>query len=94
VGHPPSEAAASASQGVKFASFKSSTKWANQLLQRGWTEEEIADAIANGKSVPAPNNINPGNGATRYISPSSGKSVVVDNVTQEVIHVGGPGFKY
>jgi RHS repeat-associated protein len=88
------EAAADASRAVKFGAGKSATKWANQLLKRGWTQSEIADAVANGESVPAVNNINPANGATRYISPSSGKSVVVDNVTGEVIHVGGAGFKY
>ena len=88
------QAGRAAKPAVKFGAGKSAAKWARQLLQRGWTESEIADAIANGKSVPATNNINPANGATRFISPSSGKSVVVDNVTGEVIHVGGPGFKY
>jgi RHS repeat-associated protein len=88
------KAAEAASQAWKFGAGKSATKWANQLLKRGWTEKEISEAIASGERVPAVNNINPANGATRYISPSSGKSVVVDNVTQEVIHVGGAGFKY
>jgi hypothetical protein len=32
--------------------------------------------------------------ATRYIYPATGKSVVVDNATGEVFHVGGEGFKY
>ncbi len=32
--------------------------------------------------------------ATRYINPTTGQSVVLDDVTKEVIHVGGPGFKY
>ena len=93
-GRTAAEAAADASRAVKFGAGKSATKWANQLLKRGWTQSEIADAVANGERVPAVNNINPSNGATRYISPSSGKSVVVDNVTGEVIHVGGAGFKY
>jgi hypothetical protein len=35
-----------------------------------------------------------GNPATRYVHPTTGQSVIVDNVTGEVIHVGGPGFRY
>ena len=35
-----------------------------------------------------------GNLATRYIHPTTGQSVVVDDVTGKVIHVGVPGFKY
>ncbi len=43
-------------------------------------------------SVPSvPEFPNPANGATRYVNPSTGRS---DNVTREVIHVGGHGFQY
>lgn len=35
-----------------------------------------------------------GNPATRFIHPKTGQSVVIDDVTGQVIHVGGPGFKY
>lgn len=28
------------------------------------------------------------------INPSTGQSVVQDTVTKEIIHFGGPGFKY
>ena len=38
--------------------------------------------------------MNKSNSATRYVHPTTGKSVVVDDVTREVLHVGGPGFKY
>jgi RHS repeat-associated protein len=78
----------------KFSKNKSLGKWANQLQQRGWTLQQIEDAIQNGQSLPAQNLINPANGATRYVSPETGQSVVIDNVTGEVIHVGGPGFQY
>ena len=73
---------------------KSEAKWASQLSKRGWTPEQITDAITKGEKVVAQNSINPANGATRYIHPTTGQSVVLDNVTNEVIHVGGPGFKY
>ena len=64
------------------------------MEQRGWTPQQIDDAIANGKKFPAQNNINPANGATRYVNPQTGRSVVIDNKTGQVIHVGGTGFKY
>lgn len=35
-----------------------------------------------------------GEGITRYVHPETGRSVVVDDVSKEVIHVGGDGFKY
>lgn len=35
-----------------------------------------------------------GNPATRYIDLRTGKSVVVDDVTGEVIQVGGSGFRF
>lgn len=32
--------------------------------------------------------------ATRYVHPRTGKSIVIDNKTNEIFHVGGEGFKY
>jgi Colicin E5 ribonuclease domain len=78
----------------RLGSNKSNQKWQNQLAKRGWTPDQIDQAIENGQQVPAPNNINPANGATRFVNPVTGRSVVIDNVTGEVIHVGGDGFQY
>lgn len=77
-----------------YGAFKSETKWASQFSKRGWTPEQVTEAITNGKSFDAVNMINEANGATRYVHPTTGQSVVVDNVTKELIHVGGPGYKY
>lgn len=77
-----------------FGSFKSSTKWANQLAKRGWTEKQITEAITKGKKFSAVNNVNKANTATRYVHPTTGQSIVIDDVTKELLHVGGPGFKY
>jgi hypothetical protein len=73
--------------------FKIAPKIAKQMGSRGWTQEGIQEAIKSGKQVRALNKAT-GNAATRYVHPKSGQSVVVDDVTGEVIHVGGPGFKY
>jgi hypothetical protein len=68
-------------------------KIAGQMGPRGWTREAIEEAIKSGQQVPAVNKAT-GNAAIRYIHPSTGQSIVVDTVTNDVIHVGGPGFKY
>lgn len=78
----------------KLGGFKTAQKWANQMLKRGWTPEQITEAIEGGQQFPAPNNVNPANTATRYVHPTTGRSVVVDDVTKEVLHVGGDGFDY
>jgi hypothetical protein len=64
------------------------------MRQRGWTLDQITEAVQNGQKIPAVNNVNPGNAATRHVHPTTGRSVVIDNVTKEVIHVGGDGFVY
>jgi RHS repeat-associated protein len=70
-----------------------SAKVAGQMEARGWTDESIQEAVQSGDQVQAVNKAT-GNPATRYINPTTGQSVVLDDVTKEVIHVGGPGFKY
>ena len=78
----------------RLGSNHSATQWANKMANRGWTPQQISEAIANGQRFPTVNHVNPGNAATRYVHPTSGRSVVVDNVTGEIIHVGGDGFFY
>lgn len=98
---PPPAAAAGGSGSTSggggaqsYGGHKSSTKWKNQMQKRGWTEQQIDEAIAKGKQFPATNNVNPANGATRYVHPATGRSVVIDNITKDLLHVGGDGFKY
>jgi hypothetical protein len=64
------------------------------MAKRGWTTDEIAHAIEAGESIPAQNLVNAGNDATRFVNPTTGRSVVVDDVTGEVLHLGADGFKY
>lgn len=78
----------------KLGSNHSAQQWQNKMRQRGWTLEQITEAIQKGQSAPATNLVNPGNTATRYVHPTTARSVVVDDVTEEVIHVGGNGFVY
>lgn len=63
------------------------------MAKRGWTREQISEAM-KGERFPAENLENKGNAATRYVHPETGRSVVIDDVTKEVIHVGGDGFNY
>jgi hypothetical protein len=64
------------------------------MRQRGWTPQQITEAIEHGQQFQAVNRVNSANQAARYVHPTTGRSVVVDNVTGEVIHVGGDGFVY
>ena len=70
-----------------------SAKIARQMETRGWTEESIQEAMDSGEQVRAVNKATD-NPATRYINPTTGKSVVVDDVTGEVVHVGRQGMQY
>jgi len=56
--------------------------------------QQIDEAVEKGAEFPAENLINKGNTATRYVHPETEKSVVIDNITGEIIHVGGENFKY
>ncbi|MCO5160518.1 MAG: hypothetical protein M9939_05245 [Mesorhizobium sp.] len=81
--------------GWTFGSHKTDAKWANQMEQRGWTKAQIDEALQNTKSrVPAVNNVNPQNAASRYSHPTTQKSVVIDDVTKQILHVGKEGYKY
>ncbi len=64
------------------------------MARRGWTEAQITEAITKGRAFDAVNLVNKANGATRFVHPTTGQSVVIDNVTKELLHVGGNGFVY
>lgn len=72
---------------IKYSNYEKITF---QMKQRGWTEQDILDALKT-KGIPTVGKNGP---ATRYINPNTGKSVVVDNKTKEIFHVGGEGYKY
>jgi len=71
-----------------------SPKIVKQMGTRGWSKEDISHAFQTGKSFPAINRLRNDTPATRYVNPTTGQSVVIDNATGEVIQVGGPGFRY
>lgn len=80
--------------GWKLGRNHSAQEWQDKMQQRGWTPDQITEAIQNGQRLPATNKVNPAHPATRYIHPTTGRSVVIDDATREVIHVGGDGFLY
>lgn len=77
-----------------FGRHKSATKWSNRLKSRNWTHSQIDEAISGGQQYKAINNINKSNSATRYVHPTTGKSIVKDDVTNEILHIGTQGYKY
>jgi RHS repeat-associated protein len=80
--------------GWTMGSNHSPTQWTNRMASRGWNERQIGEALRYGQQYPAPNRINPGNGATRFVHPGTGQSLIRDNTTGEIFHLGGPGFDY
>ena len=80
--------------GWKLGAHHSAEQWQRKMRQRGWTADQIDEAIRRGERFPAANRINPAHGATRYVHPTTGRSIVLDDATGEVIHVGGDGFVY
>jgi hypothetical protein len=79
---------------IHFGGHKSPGQWDSKMAQRGWTRPQIMEAVEKGQRVPAPNNVHPGNSATRYIHRETGRSAVIDDVTGEILHIGGDGFLY
>ncbi len=68
-------------------------KLRRQMAARGWTDDQIEEAVASGVRV-ATANRETDRPATRYIHPTTGRSVVIEDASGEVIHVGGDGFIY
>lgn len=73
---------------------KSAQKWAAQMKTRAWTPKQIDQAIQKGEKFPAPNKVNPLNSASRFVHPKTGRSVVIDDITKEILQVGDDGFQY
>jgi hypothetical protein len=68
-----------------------SPKIQTQMRDRGWTIDQIQEAVDKGLQFPAQGKVNP---ATGYINPDTGRSVVIDDVTGQVFHVGADGYLY
>ena len=68
-------------------------KLRRQMSSRGWTELQIREAVAMGARF-ATVNRETDRPATRYVHAVTGRSVVIDDVSGEVIHVGGDDFIY
>jgi predicted RNA binding protein YcfA (HicA-like mRNA interferase family) len=67
-----------------------SDKIIQQMKKRGWTEADIERTLST-KGI---STIGKKGTATRYVDPKTGKSLVVDDTTGEIFHVGKVGYKY
>jgi hypothetical protein len=72
---------------------KSPDRLNRQMAARGWTWGQIEEARSRGERHDAVNR-ETGAPASRYIHPETGRSVVIEDVSGDVIHVGGDGFIY
>jgi RHS repeat-associated protein len=71
-----------------------SPKILKDMVRRGWSKQEIQDAVQLGKAEPATDFTAGGAPATRYTNPTTGKAVTVNDATGKVIQVGDVGFHY
>jgi len=76
----------------RFGKHHTEVQWKNKMSKRGWTIDQIAEALESKESYPAVNNLRPGNSATRYVHPETGRSIVIDEITREILQVGGDGY--
>ena len=70
--------------------YANESKLRVQMAKRGWTEAQIMEALQT-QGIPDPWTEGTGN---PICHPGTGRSVVVDDATGEVFHVGGDGFEY
>jgi len=70
--------------------YANEAKLRAQMAKRGWTEAQIVEALQT-QGIPTRGKKG---SATRYVHPRTGRSVVMDDATGEVFHVGGDGFEY
>jgi hypothetical protein len=75
---------------VEPLQFTNEPKLRKQMRKRGWTEEQLREALA---TSPAPWQGKHGP-ALRYRHPVTAKTVLVDARTGEIFHVGGERFRY
>jgi hypothetical protein len=66
----------------------------HSTLQRGWTQKQILEAFEKGQSFPAVDKTAGFSPATRYVHPTTGKSVVINDATGKVIQVGAEDFQF
>ena len=68
-------------------------KTQKRMRARNVTPENIDEAVRSGSNIDAINKAT-GGPAIRYVNPTTNQSVVIDKVTNRVLHVGEPGFEY
>jgi hypothetical protein len=61
-------------------------------MSRGWTKQEILDTVREGDAYAVTNKAT-GGPATEYVSRSTGKFVVIDNETGQVLQVSKAGYR-
>ena len=77
----------------KFGRHKQAEKWARRIEKWDWTPERITDLIKNGERYRVENRVNRGNAAIQYSDPKTGRFVVRDEVTREILQISRPDYK-
>ncbi|MCP3659254.1 MAG: hypothetical protein GY830_02630 [Bacteroidetes bacterium] len=70
--------------------------WKNYLKKRNWNFDDIQKTLLEGEwqSHHGTNWLNKGNSMSLITNPTSGKSIIIDNITKEIIYLGNAGHKF
>ena len=79
-----------------FVLNKNWKNWGNYLSKQGWSGKDIQQTLLKGQWSPhsGTNYLNPGNPMSIVTNPTTGKSLIIDNVTKEIIQLGKTGHKF
>ena len=66
------------------------------MTKRGWTTDDIQKTLSEGQWTEhiGDNWLNPGNSMSIITNTDTGKSLIIDDVTKEIIQLGDIGFKF
>ncbi|MCP3659383.1 MAG: hypothetical protein GY830_03335 [Bacteroidetes bacterium] len=70
--------------------------WKNYLKKRNWNFDDIQKTLLEGKWQPhyGKNWLNKGNSMSLVTNPTSGKSIIIDNITKDIIQLGDAYYNF
>lgn len=70
--------------------------WPKYMTEKGWTREDISRTLIQGKWLKhyKENYLNPGNPVSIVTDEKTGRSLIIDNRTREILQLGKDGYKY
>ena len=93
----PIAPAADIFEGSEFILNPEWKNWESYMSRRGWTEEEIQQTLKDGKWetwTGKPNYLHPSNAMSKVTNLQTDKSLIIDNITHEIIQLSKQGYRF